>query len=207
MTRTLKHACLHCILLFCELGGKLHQLAYRLATLSSSVINSSTLLGGGDDHRIDFLHMCSFDGKNAKKNGPILKELERIAEPEVVDWLVEEMTANRQKQVVKDKVIISPGILLITLNSQDKLERHGFTIFRSQGDISCEEAGRRAGNFWISSSTQARLCFMHGQVYPYGKLHKAVPPGVILDGHDARGHADWIHAVEENPDILMPNNQ
>jgi len=46
------------------------------------------------------------------------------------------------------------------------------------------------------------------QEYPYGKLHKAVPAGsgVILDGHDARGHSDWIIAVEENPHILMPNN-
>ena len=60
------------------------------------------------------LTLCSFDGKKgSKKNGPILKELERIAEPDVVEWVVEEMAANRQKQVVKDKASNSPAVLLI----------------------------------------------------------------------------------------------
>lgn len=96
--------------------------------------------------KVKFVH---FDSKKAsKKNDPIRKELDRLAEPEVVDWVIDEMAANRQKKVVKEKE------------------------------------------------------------YPYGKLHKAVPAGsgVILDGHDARGTSDWIRAVEENPDILMPNN-
>lgn len=45
------------------------------------------------------------------------------------------------------------------------------------------------------------------QVYPYGKLHQLENESrVILDGHDARGHNDWIEAVEQNPHILTPND-
>ena len=134
--------------------------------------------------------MCSFDGKNAKKNGPILKELERIAEPEVVEWLVDEMTANRQKQVVRDKVSVSPGILPITLNSQDGLERRGRRLWalitgfatvhsryhtvchlHSQSNIFCEEAGfvGQGRDFLISSGEPVYLCYPHFVCTPPGK--------------------------------------
>ena len=44
------------------------------------------------------------------------------------------------------------------------------------------------------------------QVYPYGKLDQpVVVKGMVIDGHDSRGHSDWIEAAESNPHILMPN--
>ena len=43
------------------------------------------------------------------------------------------------------------------------------------------------------------------QVYPYGKLHRTDDLNMtVMDGHDARGHSNWIKLIEQNPHILIP---
>ena len=44
------------------------------------------------------------------------------------------------------------------------------------------------------------------QVYPYGKLDQPdIVEGMVIDGHDSRGHCEWIETVESNPHICMPS--
>lgn len=47
---------------------------------------------------------------------------------------------------------------------------------------------------------------MRLQVYPYAKLHcpDGGPDSTVLDGHDYRGHSEWIQAVQDDPSILVP---
>lgn len=44
------------------------------------------------------------------------------------------------------------------------------------------------------------------QKYPYGKVHdpEGGPQSAVMDGHDSRGTADWIKAIQEDPEILAP---
>ena len=52
-----------------------------------------------------FIGGCRFDSKkDSKKNDAIKKDLTRIVDPKVQDWVVDELAQNRQKKAVKEKV-------------------------------------------------------------------------------------------------------
>ncbi len=54
---------------------------------------------------------CSFDSKkDSKKNDAIKKDLSRIVEADVQEWVVDELAQNRQRKAVKEKVCYFRGL-------------------------------------------------------------------------------------------------
>ena len=140
-----------------------------------------------------------------------------MLEPDMLEWLIDEMAQNRQKNAVKQKVF-----LLQTLRDTIRqgccsaieafcTQQECIEVFTPLVIIEISQSISYLGQEWhavrsLSQRTYCKSCFM--QDYPYGMRFPGAgsSDNVVFEGHDCRGHPDLITVIEADPNILVPHD-